>query len=173
MKNFLFFFLFLSVGAMAKDVEVYDFDTQKVYLMPEEKLGASMVRINLDGKLYWASSNQLKQGEFQHPVFDGELKEKILNIQRELTLINPQTYAEWEDGFRRDHNPKNEIAIWEHIIQTYSKFSKNVEDLEAKKEIYKIAVICSYSQKSVVLSQAKVKIISSETARAIVDEYYK
>lgn len=56
--------LLLSVTAMTKEVEVYDFDTKKIYLVPQEKLGAEMIRVNLEGKIYWANSNQLKKIRF-------------------------------------------------------------------------------------------------------------
>jgi len=173
MKTIVTTVLLLSVTAMAKEVEVYDFDTKKIYLVPQEKLGAEMIRVNLEGKIYWANSNQLKQNSFQHPPFEGELKQKISNIQKSLESVNSQTYAEWEDGFRRDQNPESEIAIWEHIANVYLQFSKNYEDIAAKKEIYRVAVLCSYSEPSVVLSQAKVRVISSKVAQEIITEYYK
>ncbi len=172
MKTIFITIILLSVPVMAKDVEVYDFDTKKVYLVPQEKLGAEMIRINLEGKLYWANSNQLTQNTYQHPPFEGELKQKISNIQKELESVNSQTYAEWEDGFRRDQNPKNEIAIWEHIVSVYLNFSKIYPDVAAKKEIYKIAVLCSYSEESAVLTQANVKVISPQVAQEIIDECY-
>ena len=133
MKTIFITTILLSVPIMAKDVEVYDFYTKKVYLVPQETLGAEMIRINLEGKIYWADSNQLTQNTFQHPPFKGELKQRILNIQKELESVNSQTYAEWEDGFRRDQNPKNEIAIWEHIVSVYRKFSKIYPDAAARR----------------------------------------
>jgi hypothetical protein len=165
--------LLLSVSAMTKEVEVYDFDTKKIYLVPQEKLSAEMIRVNLEGKIYWANSNQLKQNSFQHPPFEGELKQKISNIQKALEAVNSQTYAEWEEGFRRDQNPQSEITIWEHIVNVYLKFSKNHEDIAAKKEIYRVALLCSYSEPSLVLSQANVNVISSKLAQEIITEYYK
>ncbi len=173
MKTIFITIILFSVPIMAKDVEVYDFDTQKVYLVSQDTLGPEMIRIDLEGKIYWADSNQLTQNTFQHPPFEGELKQRILKIQKELVSVNSQTYAEWEDGFRRDQNPKNEIAIWEHIVNVYQKFSKSYTDVAAKKEIYKIAVLCSYSEESAVLTQANVKVISSKVAQEVIDEYYK
>lgn len=158
---------------MTNEVEVFDFETEKVYLVSEEKLGAEMVRVNLEGKIYWANSNQLKQNHFQHPPFEGDLRQRIINIKNKLQLVNSQTYAEWEDGFRRDQNPQNEVLIWEHIARVYLKFSKNVLDLAAKREIYRVSVICSYSEPNTVLNQAQVKVISSQVAQEIISEYYK
>lgn len=173
MKTIFITITLLSVPIMAKDVEVYDFDTKKVYLVPQDTLGPEMIRIDLEGKIYWADSRQLTQNTFQHPPFEGELKQRILKIQKELESVNSQTYAEWQDGFRRDQNPKNEIAIWEHIVSVYQRFSKNYPDIAAKKEIYRIALLCSYSEEPVVLTQANVKVISAQIVQEIIDEYYK
>lgn len=37
-----------------------------------------MIRVNLEGKVYWAGSNQLAQNTFQHPPFEDDLKQRIL-----------------------------------------------------------------------------------------------
>lgn len=165
--------LFLPVTTMASDVEVYDFVKNEVYLVSEEKLGPEMIRVNHDGKIYWANANQLTQNTYQHPPFEGELKQRILNIQKELEAVNSQSYAEWEDGFRRDQNPKDEIAIWERIVSVYRMFSKNYQDISVKREIYRIAVMCSYSEPSVVLKLADSQLISVDVAQEIITEYYR
>jgi hypothetical protein len=51
----------LSVNTMAAEVEVYDFVKNEMYLISEDKLGPEMIRVNLDGKIYWANANQLTQ----------------------------------------------------------------------------------------------------------------
>ena len=76
MKTIIFILLVLPFMAIAKDVEVYDIDTGKVSLVPQESLGAEYVRIDLEGKIFWADSNKLKQNEYQHPPFEGERKER-------------------------------------------------------------------------------------------------
>lgn len=160
-------------GLIAKSVEVYDFNTKKVYLLPEEKLGPNMVRINLEGKIYWANAAQLKENAFQSPPFTGKLKQRIVAIQTALAAVNPQTYVEWEDGFRRDQHPEREIAIWEHIVRVYRKTTQNVTDLAVKKEIYQVLVICSYSERSAVPHQANIKVITAQMLKDIMDAYYK
>jgi hypothetical protein len=158
---------------MASDVEVYDFVKNEVYLVSEDKLGPEMIRVSLDGKIYWANANQLTQNTYQHPPFEGELKQRILNIQKELETVNSQSYAEWEDGFRRDQNPKDEIAIWERIVAVYRMLSKNYQDISTKREIYRLTVMCSYSQPSVVQKQANNQLVSVEVVQEIIAEYYR
>lgn len=164
---------FLSMNTMAAEVEVYDFVKNEVYLVSEDKLGPEMMRVSLDGKIYWANANQLTQNTYQHPPFEGELKQRIINIQKELEAVNAQGYAEWEDGFRRDQNPANEIAIWERIVGVYRMFSKNYQDISVKREIYRIAVMCSYSEPSVVLNQVNNQLVSVEVVQEIIAEYYR
>jgi hypothetical protein len=167
------FSFILSVNTMAAEVEVYDFDKNEVYLVSEDKLGPEMMRVSINGKIYWANANQLTQNTYQHLPFEGELKQRIINIQKELEAVNTQSYAEWEDGFRRDQNPESEIAIWERIIGVYRMFSKNYQDVSAKREIYRLAVMCSYSEPSVVLKHANNQLIAVEVIQGIITEYYR
>lgn len=171
-RNLIIIF-FVTVNTMAAEVEVYDFVKNEVYLVSEDKLGPEMMRVSLDGKMYWANANQLTQNTYQHPPFEGELKQRIINIQKELEAVNAQGYAEWEDGFRRDQNPANEIAIWERIVGVYRMFSKNYQDISVKREIYRLTVMCSYSEPSVVLKQVNNQLISANLAQEIITEYYR
>ncbi len=158
--------------AIAKDVEVYDIDTGKVSLVPQESLGAEYVRIDLEGKIFWADSNKLKQNEYQHPPFEGERKERVSKIHQNLKDVNNNSYLEWEDGFRRDANPDNEIKIWEHIISTYQKYVSELSSQQEKNDIYQVAVVCSYSEEDVVLDQIRISSITKKKAKAIVYDYY-
>jgi len=165
--------IIFSVSAMAKDVEVYDLDSNSVTLVPQEELGPEFVRISLEGEIYWADSNKLNQNEHQHPPFTGKRKEKVEFIQKSLAEVNGQSYLEWEDGFRRDANPDNEIAIWGHIIQVYKRHSVDAASQSEKHEIYQVVLVCSYSEPSVVLSQLNLVVLSKDRAGEIVDDYYK
>ena len=158
---------------MAEKVEVYDFDSKEVILMDQTDLGPHMVRINLEGNIYWADSNQLQLNDYQHAPFRGETKERIIRLQQNLKEVYYQTYEEWEDGFRRDKNPIKEISIWEHIVSIYQKFSSNVDSPEARYDIYQISLVCSYSEANAVLDQVELKSISKELAQSIIQEYYK
>lgn len=159
--------------SQAKEVEVYDIESGSISKVSQELLGPEFVRIDLEGKIYWADSNQLKQNTHQHKEFEGERKRRVSRIQEELTEVNEQSYIEWEDGFRRDANPDKEISIWEHIIAVYKNNITEENSLRQKREIYQVAVVCSFSERSVVLDQVKLSEISKIKALEIINDYFK
>ena len=164
-------FLFPEI-CFAIDVPVFNVKTGEVISLPQEELGPEMVRIRLEGEIYWADSNDLNPSKYQHPVFEGNRKRRVQTILSKLKEVYPQTYEEWEDGFRRDTNPDNEISIWERITSVYRKHSDNVSSMELKKEIFRVALICSYSTPDVVLSQVGIEKLQKSDAEKIIRDFY-
>ncbi|MFL1483358.1 hypothetical protein [Marinobacter sp. LN3S78] len=158
---------------MAENVEVIDVETGDVSTVPSDQIGPGMVRVSYEGKEYWANSAQLQQGEYQHEPFQGEMKARIESIMSNLSEVYPLSYEEWEDGFRRDKNPLNEIIIWEHIISVYQHFANKASSSARKKEIYSVVVTCSYSEPGQVLNQVSLNEITEEQAKEIVRAYYQ
>lgn len=131
------------------------------------------MRISYEGKEYWADSAQLKQNEYQHERFEGEVKARIQLIMEKLSEVYPLTCEEWEDGFRRDQNPLNEISIWERIVAVYQSYSKDANELSMKKEIYSIVVTCSFSEPNQVLNQLTLEKLSQAKAMEIICAYHQ
>jgi hypothetical protein len=173
MYRAILFVLFLSGMVMAENVEVIDVETGNVSVMPVDQIGPGMVRVSYEGKEYWADSAQLQQNDYQHAPFEGELRARIESIMVNLSEVYPLTYEEWEDGFRRDQNPLNEIAIWERIVSIYQSYSSQTTELATKREIYSVLVTCSYSEPDQVLNQVSLKILSQDKAKEIIRAYYK
>ena len=158
---------------MAENVEVINVETGDVSLVPSDKIGPGMVRISYEGKEYWADSAQLQQNEYQHEPFEGEVKARIENIMVSLSEVYPLSYEEWEDGFRRDQNPINEIIIWERIVSVYQSYTNQTSELAIKRDIYSVVVTCSYSEPAQVLNQISLKSLSEAKAKEIVRAYYQ
>jgi len=169
-EGFYLLILLVPIMSQAKEVEVYDIESGSISRISQDLLGPEFVRIDLEGKIYWADSNQLKQNTHQHEEFEGERKRRVSKIQEELSEVNDQSYLEWEDGFRRDANPDNEISIWEHIISVYKSNITNESSFAEKKEIYQVAVVCSFSEKSVVLDQVELSEISEIKALEVIND---
>jgi hypothetical protein len=165
--------LFISGIVMAENVEVIDVETGDVSLVPSEQIGPGMVRINYEGKEYWADSAQLQQSEYQHEPFEGNVKARIESIMASLSDVYPLSYQEWEDGFRRDQNPINEIIIWERIVSVYQSYANQTQELAVKSEIYSVVVTCSYSEPDQVLNQVSLKSLSDVKAKEIIRAYYQ
>lgn len=157
---------------MAENVEVMDVETGNVSVVSSDKIGPGMVRISYEGKEYWADSAQLQQNEYQHDPFEGEMRVRIESIMNNLSEVYSLTYDEWEDGFRRDQNPQNEIAIWERIVSVYQSYSKSSSGLALKKEIYSVVVTCSFSEPEQVLGQVSLEVLSETKATEIINAYY-
>lgn len=158
---------------MAENVEVIDVETGDVSIMPSDQIGSGMVRVSYEGREYWADSAQLQQNQYQHEPFKGEMKARIESIMADLSEVYSLSYEEWEDGFRRDQNPLNEIVIWERIISVYQRFANKTSNLARKKEIYSVVVTCSYSEPSQVLNQVSLNELTEEQAKEIVRAYYQ
>ena len=157
---------------MIKEVEVIDVETGIISLVPSNLIGPEMLRINYKGKLYWANETQLRRNEYQHNAFVGDIKKRIKSIMNGLSEVYPLSYEEWEDGFRRDQNPRDEISIWENIVSQYKQNTGNCLDLEYKKEVYSILIRCSISEHDQVLNQVTLKKLSKDQAKIIIGSYY-
>jgi hypothetical protein len=173
MRIYLFLITLLSGHVMAEEVEVLDVETGKVTNVLMSTLGPEMVRVESDGKIYWANVHQLQESDYRHEPFEGERKKNIEFIKASLSEVNSNTYAEWESGFRRDENPDKEIEIWKYIISVYNKYSSIHHTQEQKNDIYLIAVTCSYSNQDVVLGQLTLQSLDIEEAKEIIGAYYK
>lgn len=156
---------------MAENVEVIDVETGNVSTVSSYQIGSGMIRVSYEGKEYWADSAQLQQNDYQHEAFQGEIKARIESIMTNLSEVYYLSYEEWEDGFRRDQNPINEVVIWERIISVYQQFSEKESGLPKKKEIYSVVVTCSYSEPGQVLNQVSLNELSEEQAKEIIRVY--
>ena len=54
----------------------------------------------------------------------------------------PLSFEEWEDGFRRDANPVQEIAFWLHAADIYAKFTSGETDADRRNDVYRCIVTC-------------------------------
>lgn len=152
---------------------VLNTDTNEVVQTPIDKIGPHMVRARIDGKDCWVDSRKLSVSEYKHPVFSGDRKDHVINIQKKIHDVYYKSYKDWEDGFRRDANPDQEIAIWEYIISIYESESSGYSGLEQRKEILQVAIVCSYSAPDIALNQVQLKTISPEKARSVIAAFYR
>jgi hypothetical protein len=107
-----------------------------------------MVKVKIKGMdgEYWVRASEIETPTtYKHAPFEGELKKAIEEIQECLREARPLSYLEWEDGFRTDTNPINEIAIWLKAARKYRELTtKQYREPAQKRDIYKIlgSVLC-------------------------------
>jgi len=173
MRIYLFLITLFTGNVMEKEVEVLDVETGNVSKVLMSTLGPEMIRVKSDGKIYWANVHQLQENDYQHEPFTGERKKNVEYINNSLSEVNTNTYLEWEDGFRRDQNPDKEIEIWKYIISIYARYSSIQHSQAQNKDVYLIAVTCSYSNQNVVLNQLTLQSLDAVKAEEIISAYYK
>jgi hypothetical protein len=158
-------------------VKVYDFKTKTVTTIPAAELAPGMVRIQLSGskEVYWADTSSMGEvtGRQWHPRFTGELKEKIVFIQRALSDVYFSTLEYWEDGFREDLHAKQEIEQWFRVATLYSTFADTHSlNREQKHEAFSVLGACLNGTRSTVFETVKLTLLPRFLAEELADDYF-
>jgi hypothetical protein len=161
---------------MSKKIEmvrVYDFETKKVTNIPAPELAPGMLRVQLTDREgeFWVDASQLKKSPPQDFEFGPEFLEVFEFLSETLEEVYPQTVEEWADGFRRDSNPKQEIAIWENIANAFLHFTNDSQlSLEERKEIFTVIFLAFTNGPKNVLHTFTPTFLSKESVCKILDE---
>lgn len=125
-------------------VRYYDQGSRQVIRIPRSELapGCMLVRIQGIDEPVWASSVQYQSGPLRHPPFSEEIREYVRRIQSTFAEHRPLSAEEWEDGFRRDTNVEQEIALWIHAGSIYAAFTESEQNPARRKHYYQAVVAC-------------------------------
>jgi hypothetical protein len=125
-------------------VSFYDVETRRVVRIPAAELRPGAVQARVQGihGVVWVLADRLKEGDVKHPPFDEEVGEYIRQIQAAFAEHRPLSFEEWEDGFRRDANPAQEIALWSHAADVYTAFAAEEPSAERRRDLYRCVVTC-------------------------------
>ena len=109
----------------------------RILQIPLSKLQPGMIQMRIMGRegLVWARPEHLKMGDIRHPAFDEGARAYIRSIQEAFAEHRPLSFEEWEDGFRRDTRPEEEIAIWSYAADVYRAFADNELSAERRKDV--------------------------------------
>lgn len=171
----IFDFLF---GRKNKDEyeKYYNFETGKVEYIHINKLKPPMMKAKMEGieGTIWINPEQVQQSEYMHPPFSNDVKELFKELKLKLDEVYHRTIEEWEDGFRRDKNPEQEIAIWFYLAQLYQQFTTNqILSIEEKQDYFKVLLACTYSPKETVLNIVTLNALPREKALQAIDAFFK
>ena len=118
--------------------------------------------------------NSLRAGPRRNHNFPKEIIDMIEDMRITFKEVYPISLEEWIEGFDRDSNPEQEIALWSYMADVYKKLIKKYPNkLEYHEEIFKIILACSMGDDAYVLSQAKVKKLSKSDVNLIIKEFRK
>ena len=95
-------------------------------------------------------------------------------IQKPLAEVWPKTLAQWEDNFRRDTKPEQEIGLWCRIAERFFEFSES-EGLNAaqRQECFAIMLHCSTVPTEQILEVVTLKALTREQAQRAIESYLK
>jgi len=160
---------------MSKTVRVHDPATGKINVNPSAELAPGMVEADVEGVgRVWINSAEVKGGsEYKHPPFEPELREFIeREIQKPLAEVWPKTLAQWEDVFRHDTEPEQEIGLWCRISDRFVEFSKSEGLNKAQRqECFNIMLHCSTVPAEQVLEVVMLKALTREQAQRAIDAF--
>ena len=80
----------------------------RVVRMPASDLPAGAIRVRLQGRdePVWAMPEQFDPGPIRHAEFDEGVRGYIREIHAAFAEHRSLSFAEWEEGFRRDGDPQ-------------------------------------------------------------------
>jgi len=157
-------------------VAIYDIPTKKVIRIPAAELAPGMIQARVNGieEVVWVDAGQLREGNIKHPPFPTETRRELEAMYATLSEVYPISFAEWEEGFRRDQNPANEIAIWKRIADIYERFAlrDNQTSLARRKDYFRLILTCSNSPRQNIWQVTQLETLSRAEAEPVVAAYY-
>lgn len=155
-------------------VPFLDTDAGRVVRIPASELrpGAIQVRLQGSGEVVWALPEQLHEGEIKHPEFGEEVRDYIRQIQAAFAEQRPLSFEEWEDGFRRDADPGQEIALWSHAANVYTAFTANEPSADRRRDVFRCIVACMTTGPDAVWHVLRPDVLSQAEARQVVDRFF-
>lgn len=166
----------LFPGDKPDRVRYYDAATKSVVRIPKAELrpGVVLVKTDNDPEPMYMEAADLKLGAVQHPALDAELRSEIAGLAAELDDVYSQSAADWEDGFRRDHDPEREIAGWLHLAAILKAMtSRHGYDQAQRKECFRILLACSTGSRATVKERSDPKLLPATQVDQTIEYFYE
>jgi len=162
-------------GGNSPRIQIYDIPSGTLSTIPAHELAPSFVRTTVQGRNgdCWIDPTHLNKSPYQYAPFDEETRDCLREIKNTLDEVHPMSLEEWEDGFRRDRDAEQEIAIWLHIAGIYKRLTDDsVSDADERQDIFRVLLSCANNPKELALTAAEIKKLSRPEAEAVAAAYY-
>jgi hypothetical protein len=157
-------------------VQFFDHQANKVIDIPAAELAPGAICVRMEGREgeVWILPDfvSTKPGPAIHPPFNKSVRRHLRQIQSAFAEHNPQTFKQWEDGFRCDQNPLKEIAIWVHAAAVYQQFARREKCPKRRMEIYRCVVACMNAPLEHVWKVLEIDSLTYSEAESLVDRFY-
>lgn len=154
---------------------VFDLDTGRIYTIPACELAPGMITAKMQGmeEPVWVEAAKMPKPPIKHRPFTGERKMKVEKIQSLLKEAYFMTCEQWEEGFRRDTDPDQQLDEWIKIGSVYRDAVGAlgiVDDLE-RQEALRLLAICSSAPREQVHILLDVQL-PQDKIDWMIDRYY-
>jgi hypothetical protein len=156
-------------------VKVLDTESQTIISIPASELAPFMVEAQVDGVegTVWVDARELHPSDYKHPPFSEDIRDLLWEIKASIDEFYCLPLEEWEDGFRRDTNPEQEIGIWLHLARLYRRLTTTRDlSLEQRQDYFRLLVTCMNSPAEHVLKVFSPSAISIVEAQNVIDEFF-
>jgi hypothetical protein len=80
---------------------------------------------------------------------------------------------EWEEGFRRDAHPEQEIAGFSYAADVYRHFTQNEESAARRSDVYRLLIACMTTSPDSVWHVVSLTALSRPEAERIARRFYR
>lgn len=109
--------------------------------------------------------DSIEPGSGRHESLAPEQVARIATVHKTFAEVESSSLETWIDSFKRDGNPDHEIAIWERVANAYRSYCSGRElSIEAKQEVYKIALLRSMMSEDEILKRLELRELSKDNA---------
>jgi hypothetical protein len=113
--------------------------------------------------------SELRKGPIRHPVLPDSFVDRIKAFKAILSDVDSTPLETAIDNFKRDTHPEEEIAIWEHIANTYQLFLSHnpIGDPAIRKEVLAVLIGASMGSED----WSNIKKLNSDQINYLVVSY--
>ncbi len=113
--------------------------------------------------------SEIQKGPYRHSSFGEVYRPFFERMSRLFADVSPGTPEEWEDDFRRDSNPEQEMALWQDVARCFEHFTEEGNwDLDRKKELFEVLMAYVCGGPRVVLRELNFRHLRRAQAKEIV-----
>ena len=156
-------------------VRFFDAPSGQVVRIPATELRPGILQARIEGVdgLVWVAPDQLEPNEICHPPFDGDLLASVRRIHATFAEHCSLTFAQWEEGFRRDADPEREIARCVHAVNVYTTFTHDESDPTRREDVFRTVVACLTASPESVWHVLQTQAMTRREAQRVIDRFFR
>ncbi len=166
--------IFSAKQSSQEMVPFLDVEVGRVIRIPVSELRPGCIQVSLVGsdEIVWALPEQLHKSEIKHPEFDESIRDFIRKIQTAFAEHRAISFEEWEEGFQRDSNPAQQIALWLHASNVYMAFANGENSVDRRRELYRCILASMTTGPTEVWKVFRPEVLTRAEAEMVVNRLF-